>query len=72
LRAKREAAAGGVAQDSAAAKPDGDDRVAELERIARLRRDGKDAEADKALEEFRRRHPDYRIPGAMWERVRPR
>ena len=69
LRAKRESAAG-VAQDSA--KADADERVAELERIARLRRDGRDAEADKALEEFRRRHPDYRIPDAVWERVRPR
>lgn len=70
FRAKREAAAGAVAQDSA--KPEADERVTELERIARLRRDGKDAEADKALEEFRRRNPDYRIPEAVWERVRPR
>ena len=69
LRAKREAA-GAVAIDSA--KPDTDERVTELERIARLRRDGRDAEADRALEEFRRKHPDYRIPEAMWERVRPR
>ena len=72
LRAKREAAAGAVAQDSATSKPDADERATELERIARLRRDGKDAEADKALEEFRRRNPDYRIPEAIWERVRPR
>jgi len=28
--------------------------------------------ADKALEEFRKRHPEYRIPESMWERVRPR
>jgi hypothetical protein len=33
---------------------------------------GRDAEADKALDEFRRAHPDYRIPDAMWERVKPR
>lgn len=71
MRAKREVAAGAVAQDSAV-KPDADERVTELERIARLRRDGKDTEADKALEEFRRRNPGYRIPEAMWERVRPR
>ena len=69
-RAKREAA-GALARDSAA-KPDADERVAELERIARLRADGRHVEADKALEEFRRRNPDYRIPEAMWERVRPR
>ncbi len=49
-----------------------DERVAELERIARLRSEGRHAEADKALEEFRRAHPDYRIAEAMWERVRPR
>jgi hypothetical protein len=44
----------------------------ELERIATLRVQGRDAEADKALDEFRRAHPDYRIPDAMWERVKPR
>lgn len=44
----------------------------ELERIARLRLEGRHAEADKALEEFRRRHPDFRIPAATWERVKPR
>jgi hypothetical protein len=74
LRAKREAAtaaaSGAMARDSA--KADADERTIELERIARLRSDGKSAEADKALEEFRRRYPDYRIPEAMWERVRAR
>ena len=45
---------------------------AELERIAALRVQGRDAEADKALDEFRRTHPGYRIPDAMWERVKPR
>ena len=59
-RAKREAA-------NIAEPPE-----AELERIAKLRADGRHEEADRALEEFRRRHPDYRIPEAMWERVRPR
>ena len=44
----------------------------ELERIAALRAQGRDAEADKALEEFRRAHPGYRIADAMWERVKPR
>lgn len=33
---------------------------------------GRHEEADKALEEFGRRYPDYRIADAMWERVRPR
>jgi len=45
---------------------------AELERIAKLRAEGKDADADRALEAFRREHPGYRIDDAMWERVRPR
>lgn len=40
-----------------------------LERIAELRRAGKHDEADKALAEFRQRHPGYRIPEAMLERV---
>jgi len=48
------------------------DPMRELERIAKLREAGRHAEADKALEEFRKRHPDFRIPEAMSERVRPR
>jgi len=44
----------------------------ELERIARLRAEGNDAEADRLLEEFKRRHPGYGIPEATWERVKPR
>ena len=40
-----------------------------LERIAELRRAGKHEEADKALAEFRQRHPGYRIPEAMLEKV---
>jgi len=34
---------------------------ASLERIAELRRQGKHEEADKALAEFRKQYPDYRI-----------
>ena len=45
---------------------------AELERIAGLRAQGRDAEADAALEQFRRDHPGYTIPDAMWDRVKPR
>lgn len=44
----------------------------ELERVAKLRDEGRNAEADKVLEDFRRDHPAYRIPDAMWERVKPR
>lgn len=44
----------------------------ELERIAVLRTQGRHDEADRALAEFRKRHPDYRIPGVMLERVERR
>ena len=44
----------------------------ELDRIAQLRTRGQHEEADRALAEFRRRHPDYRIPDAMRERVERR
>jgi hypothetical protein len=40
-----------------------------LERIAELRKQGKHEEADKALAEFRRAYPEYRIPEAMLEKV---
>jgi hypothetical protein len=43
-----------------------------LERIAELRRAGRHDEADKALAEFRKRHPDYRIPEATLERLERR
>lgn len=48
------------------------DPVRELERIAKLREAGDHAAADKALDEFRKRFPDFRIPEATWEKVRPR
>jgi hypothetical protein len=48
------------------------DPAAELERIARLRTEGRHEEADKALDEFQRKHPGYRIPDAMWDRVKRR
>jgi hypothetical protein len=44
----------------------------ELERIADLRRQERHEEADKALAEFRKRHPDFRIPDALRERVERR
>lgn len=40
-----------------------------LERIARLRREGRIEEADKALEAFRNRYPDFEIPEALREAV---
>ena len=40
-----------------------------LERIARLREEGKHDEADRALAEFRKRYPDFRIPDPMREKV---
>jgi TolA-binding protein len=42
---------------------------ASLERIAELRRQGKDEEADKALAEFRKRYPDYRLTDEMKAKV---
>ena len=44
----------------------------ELERIARLRTAGRHEEADKALAEFRKRYPDYKISEAMLEKVEKR
>jgi hypothetical protein len=40
-----------------------------LQGIADLRRQGRHEEADKALAEFRRRYPDYKISEAMLEKV---
>ena len=68
-RTKREADSAGIT--STRAQSAIIDPTRELERIARLRAEGRHADADKALEEFRRRHPGLRIPEAMWERVKP-
>lgn len=46
-----------------------DSPEAALERIAELRRLGRHDEADKALAEFRRRYPDYRIAEEMLKKV---
>lgn len=43
-----------------------------LARIIALRREGQHKEADELYAEFRRRHPDYRIPETMREQVLPR
>jgi len=66
---EKRATADNTAPAKASALPD---PAAELERIARLRAEGRHEEADKALEAFNRAHPDYRIPDAVWLRVRPR
>ena len=59
-------------QERRAVADEGATPEAELERITRLRRAGRHDEADKALEEFRRRFPAHRIPDAVWEQVKPR
>jgi hypothetical protein len=75
-QAKREASSADTAErelKKSIAEAEADpDPARELERIARLREAGAQREADRALEAFRRRHPDFRIPEAMWERVKPR
>jgi hypothetical protein len=43
-----------------------------LERIAALRREGRQKEADDLYAEFRKRFPDYRIPDALRDQVLPR
>jgi hypothetical protein len=48
------------------------DPLERLERIARLREQGHDREADTELERFRHDFPGYRIPQETWERLRPR
>lgn len=39
-----------------------------LERIAELRRQGKDEEADRQLEKFKKRYPDYKVPESALRR----
>ena len=41
----------------------------QLERIAQLRAKGRHEEADRALAEFRRAYPDYRISEELLRRV---
>jgi TolA-binding protein len=43
-----------------------------LQGIADLRRQGRHEEADKALAEFRRAYPDYKISEAILEKVEKR
>ena len=69
-RVKRDAAEG--APPAARLQAARTEEEIELERIAKLRTEGRHDEADKALAEFRRKHPDFKIPEATWERVKPR
>ena len=68
-RAKRDVAQGALSTRLQVA-PARSEEETELERIAKLRVEGRNAEADKALAEFRRKYPDFTIPPAMWERVK--
>lgn len=43
-----------------------------LERVAKLRAEGRHDEADESLAQFRKRYPEYRIPDAMRARVERR
>ena len=57
-------------QARALAKVESPEQV--LERIAELRRQGRDEEADKALAEFRKRYPDFKISEEMLKKVERR
>ncbi len=70
--AKRAPAEAAPAAEPSAANLAAEAPERELERIARLRAEGRHAEADKALAEFRKRHPEYRIPEEMLKRVERR
>ena len=70
LGAKAEMADAAQAPVRTLAEPTEPER--ELERIAKLRDEGRNSEADKAIEEFKRKFPAFRIPDATWSRVKPR
>jgi len=68
------AASGAALEDRAKASTDtvgkrDESPRAWLERIARLRREGRAKEADESLAEFRKRYPDYEIPKELREAV---
>lgn len=65
--AEQSAASGAVAKRAVEETPE---KV--LERIAELRKAGKDDEADKALAEFRKRFPDYKLSDEMKAKVERR
>ncbi|HEY7240875.1 MAG TPA: hypothetical protein VH600_17000 [Burkholderiales bacterium] len=59
--------AGRAVASASIAPPLGPEQL--LERIAELRRQGKQEEADKALAEFRQRYPGYQISDEMLKKV---
>lgn len=67
MMSQRSAPVAGAKPESAAAQTETPE--AWLERIAKLRREGRHEEADKALAEFRKRYPDFRITREMLEQV---
>jgi len=71
-RAKRESEADAAAGARALRKSVAADPERELVQIAKLREASQNEEADKALEEFRKRYPEFKISEGMWDRVRPR
>lgn len=68
----KEEAAGTAAPSEKRRARDAESPERWLERIAELRRQGRDAEADAEWEAFRRAHPAYRVAPETLERVRAR
>ena len=60
-------ATGALAKRAQEAAPETPQKT--LERIAELRKSGKHDEADKALAEFRKRFPDYKLSDEMKAKV---
>ena len=71
-RADRGAASAPAAAPARMQQKVADTPERELERIAELRAQGRHEDADKALAEFRKRNPDYKIPEPMRARVERR
>ena len=67
MRDERPRAQSQMTRSSVAQSPE-----AELERIARLREAGRHEEADRALAEFRKRYPNYRLSDEMKAKVEKR
>ena len=69
--ARRESVVGAAAQSRAGATAEAKRAEAELtpqawlERIAELRKQGREREAQESLAEFKKRHPDYKIPESL-------
>lgn len=72
IQARAQRAARADAEEKQGAAKPAETPERELERIAGLRGQGRQDEADRALAEFRRRYPDYRIPEEMRLRVERR